>query len=102
MIHGGKSPATPWRWMRFRCNACRSADVLVRAGTPGQLGRGPALLYEREELIQIVAKAIHANLAERDTRISKERARAVADAVLRGLMAAGLTVSDQPPPDTTA
>ncbi len=85
-----RGPSTPWRWLRFRCNECRSADVLMRAATPRELERGPVPLYERKELIQIVPDAIHTDLAAQDTCISKERARAVADAVLRRLMAAGL------------
>ncbi len=62
----------------------------------------PVPLYEREELIQVVAEAIHTDLAARDTRISQERVRAVADSVLRRIMAAGLTVSEPPPQDPAA
>ncbi len=62
----------------------------------------PVPLHEREELIRIVAAAIHTDLAARETRISQERARAVADSVLRRIMSAGLTVSEPPPQDPAA
>ncbi len=61
----------------------------------------PVPLHEREELIQIVAEAIHTDLAARDTPISQECARAVADSVLRRIIAAELTVSE-PPQDPAA
>ena len=67
-----------------------------------ELGEGVAERGRRCQCLgSRIAEAIHTEAA-RDTRISKERARAVADAVLRGLMAAGLTVSEPPPPDPAA
>ena len=76
--------------------------MLVRAGTPRDLEHGPVPLYEREELVQIVTKAIHIGLAVQGERIPEECARIAAHAVLRGIMAAGLTVSESPPPDPAA
>ncbi len=41
---------------------------------PRELEHGLAPLYEREELIRIVAEAIPSDLAARETRVTQERA----------------------------
>lgn len=90
-----RSPATPWRWLRFRCDDCGSADVLVRIGTAAALARHPTPLYEREDLLAVLTEAIHTSLTYggNSLPISRERARLVATTVLRRMMAAGISVS---------
>jgi hypothetical protein len=94
------SPATPWRWLRFRCEACGAADVLVRIGTGATLAERPPLLYEREDLLALLTEAIHTSLAAdgKSLPMTRERARLAAAAVLRRLMAAGIGVSEPPLP----
>ena len=91
-----QSPATPWRWLRFRCESCGSADVLVRIGTAAQLAERPPALYEREDLLAILTEAIHTSLiyGGESIPITRDRARKVADTVLRRMMAAGISVSE--------
>jgi hypothetical protein len=100
LIKGGKSPASPWRWMRFRCE-CGARDVLVRAGIEHQLARdAPVPLYQREDLVAIVAEAVNASLRTAGWPVERRVVHNTAVTVLRRFMAAGITVSEpQPPPD---
>jgi hypothetical protein len=85
----------PWRWLRFRCGDCRSGDVLVRAGAPIDLQDGPLPLWRREDLLDVIAEAIHTHFAYIGgdaVPISRDRARAVGETVMRRLIAAGLTM----------
>lgn len=89
-----RSPATPWRWLRFRCDTCGAADVLVRIGTAASLAQRPTPLYEREELMALLSEAIQTSLTYgQGMPITPERARLVAATVLRRMMAAGLDVT---------
>jgi hypothetical protein len=90
-----RSPATPWRWLRFRCEQCRSAEALVRIGSAAQLARSPVPLYERADLLAIVSDAVFVSLNYDGERlvIDRQRAHRVAQLVLRRMMAAGATVS---------
>lgn len=97
-------PSHPWRWLRFRCRECRSADILVRVGAPIDLQEAPVVLWRREDLLEIIADAVYRYfhyIGGNVVPISQDRAQAVAEMVLRRLMAAGVVISapvPDPPP----
>ena len=62
-LYKTKSPSTPWRWLRFKCDDCGSSDIAMQVGPPHRLDQGPVLLTDREDLREIMAKAIFHNLA---------------------------------------
>lgn len=101
MIRGGKSPATPWRWIKFWCAECGARDVTVRAGLEHQLERdAPVPLYQREDLVALVVEGIDTTLRCSGMPIEPRIVRDAARTVLRRFMAAGLDVSKpEPPPD---
>jgi len=91
-----RSPSTPWRWLRWRCERCGANDVLVRVGTALQLStQQPERLYDYEDLLAILSDAIYVGLHYDSDRviIDRDRARRLAVIVLRRLMAAGVSVS---------
>jgi len=93
-----KSPVTPWRWLRFRCDQCGSKHTTLRAGTEAELRNGPIPLYAREDIKLIVAAALRRSI----TFLDEGKARAAADTILRGLMAEGAEVIMPERPDPPA
>jgi hypothetical protein len=72
-------------------------DQPLDLGPPINLQDGPLPLWRREDLLTIVAEAVHTYFVYtgRDVpRISESQARAAAELVLRRLMAAGVAVSE--------
>jgi hypothetical protein len=95
------SPVHPWRWLRFRCNQCRSGDVVARAGAPIDLVDGPVPLWQRGDLLNIAAEAVQTYFTFTGgevPRITRARVGAAAGIVLRRLMAAGVRVGEPDPP----
>jgi hypothetical protein len=104
-LYGRWGPSHPWRWLRFRCRECRSADVPVRAGRPIDLQQAPMPLWRREDLLEIIVEAVDTYcryIGGDMVSISRERAEGIAEMVLRRLMAAGVQISapepENPPP----
>jgi hypothetical protein len=107
-LYSRHGPSHPWRWIRFRCR-CGSHDVEIRAGSAINLEDGPLPLWQRPDLMAIIAEAVYVYMHYAGGAVppvTRDQAEAVAEIVLRRLMAAGVTVSppreDPPPPPPAA